>query len=46
MKFVQQKHFKKEHKWLKGMEVKDSDSRRLNKTAGYLNWNHLLINQM
>ena len=46
MKFVQQKHFKKEYKWLKGMEVKDSDSRRLNKTAGYLNWNHLLINQM
>ena len=46
MKFVQQKHFKKEYKWLKGVEVKDSDSRRLNKTAGYLNWNHLLINQM
>ena len=28
------------------MEGKDSDSRRLNKTAENLNWNHLLINQM
>ena len=31
VKLVQQKYFKEEYKWLKLMEEKDSDSRRLNK---------------
>ena len=31
VKLVQQKYFKEEYKWLKLMEGKDSDSRRLNK---------------
>ena len=31
MKLVQQKYFKEEYKWLKLMEGKDSDSRRLNR---------------
>ena len=33
VKLVQQKHFKEEHKWLKLMEGKDSDSRRWNKNC-------------
>ena len=31
VRLVQQKYFKEEYKWLKLMEGKDSDSRRLNK---------------
>ena len=31
VKLVQQKYFKEEYKWLKLMEGKDSDSRRLNR---------------
>ena len=33
VKLVQQKHFKEEYKWLRLMEGKDSDSRRLNKNC-------------
>ena len=33
VKLVQQKHFKEEYKWLKLMEGKDTDSRRLNKNC-------------
>ena len=34
VKLVQQKHFKEEYYWLKLMEGKDSDFRRLNKNCG------------
>ena len=44
VKLVQQKHFKEEYKWLKLVEGKDSDSRRLNENCR-ISQLHLFIDE-
>ena len=44
VKLVQQKYFKEEYKWLKLMEGKDSDSRRLNRKCS-ISQLHLFIDE-